>query len=78
VLAGLSLRSALRGIARDRSPVRLQLLDGEVVDATVDRVGKDFLDVARHAPGELRRRAEVRDVVLVPLMSLAAVRRRAG
>ena len=74
----LTLRSALRGLARDRSAVRLHLLDAEVLDATVDRVGADFVDAARHAPGEPRRREAVREVVLVPIASIAAVRRQAG
>jgi hypothetical protein len=78
VLAKLTLRSALRGIARDRSGVRIQLVDGEVLDATLDRVGADFMEVARHATGEARRRAEVRDVVLVPIAAVAAVQRAAG
>jgi hypothetical protein len=76
VLGRLGLRGVLRAIARDRSPVRLHLLDGAVLDATIDRVGADFLDAAEHPAGEPRRRAEVRDVALVPLSALAAVRRR--
>lgn len=75
VTARLTVRSALRGIARDRSAVRLHTVDGAIVDATVDRVGADFIEVARHAAGEARRRGEVRDVVLIPLDALAAVRR---
>ena len=75
VLARMTLRSALRGIARDRSGVRVHLVDGEVLDATLDRVGADFVEMARHAPGEARRRSEVRDVALVPFAALAAVRR---
>jgi hypothetical protein len=75
VAARLTIRSALRAIARDRSAVRLHTVDGAVLDATVDRVGADFVEVARHAAGEARRRAEVRDVVLVPLDAVAAVRR---
>ncbi|HEY2299378.1 MAG TPA: hypothetical protein VGH43_16705 [Jatrophihabitans sp.] len=71
----LALRSALRGIARDRSAVRVHLIDGDVLDATLDRVGADFVEVARHAPGEPRRHGEVREVMLVPLRALAAVRR---
>lgn len=75
VAARLTLRSALRGIARDRSGVRLHLIDGAALDATIDRVGADFVDVARHAAGEPRRRSEVRAVALVPFAALAAVRR---
>jgi hypothetical protein len=75
VEARLLLRSALRGIARDRSPVRLHLVDGTVLDATPDRVGGDFLDVALHAPGEPRRRGDVRGVRTVPIAAVAAVRR---
>lgn len=77
VTAKLTLRSALRGIARDRSGVRIHLVDGAVLDATIDRVGADFIEVARHAVGEARRRSEVRDVLLVPFAALAAVRRDA-
>jgi hypothetical protein len=78
VLAKLTLRSALRGIARDRSAVRLHLVDGEVLDATIDRVGSDFVEVARHAASEARRRGEVREVILVPIAALGAVRRHVG
>lgn len=71
----LGLRAALRGIARDRSTVRLHLVDGSVVDAAIDRVGSDFVDVAALAAGEARRRSEVRDSELIPFPALAAVRR---
>ncbi|WP_234971356.1 hypothetical protein [Jatrophihabitans endophyticus] len=73
----LTLRHALRGVARDRSAVRVHLVDGATVDATVDRVGADFVEVATHAAGEPRRRGDVRDSELVPLAALAAVRRSA-
>jgi hypothetical protein len=78
VQARLALRSALRGIARDRSGVQVHLVDGMALDATLDRVGTDFVEVARHAAGEPRRRGEVRDVLLVPFAALAAVRRLVG
>lgn len=71
----LTLRHALRGLARDRSPVRVCRVDGSTLDATIDRVGADFIEVALHAPGETRRRTDVRDVTLVPFAALAAVRR---
>ena len=72
----LGLRHALRGIARDRSAVRISVLDGSAIDGTIDRLGADFVEVAQHAAGELRRRDEVREVAVVPLAALAVVRRR--
>ena len=75
VASRLGLRHALRGIARDRDPVRLHLVDGSTVDATLDRVGADFVDVATHPAGERRRRTEVSDADVVPLDALVAVRR---
>ena len=71
----IGLRQLLRAIARDRSAVRVHLVDGSTLDATIDRVGADFVEVATHLPGEPRRRAEVRDVVTVPLTAMVAVRR---
>jgi hypothetical protein len=75
----LGLRAALRGIARDRSTVRIHLTSGntqfDAVDATIDRVGADFLEVAAHSAGAARRRAEVRETELVPFTAVVAVRR---
>ena len=75
VASRLGFRQALRGVARDRSPVRLHLRDGTTLEATVDRVGADFVEVATHAPGETRRRQDVRDVELVPVSAVVALRR---
>ena len=72
----LGLRHALRGIARDRSPVRIELGNGSALDATIDRVGADFVEAAIHAAGEFRRRPDVRDVEAVALAAVVAVRRR--
>jgi hypothetical protein len=71
----VGIRQLLRAIARDRSPVRAHLADGSTIDATIDRVGADFVEVATHLPGEPRRRPEVRDVVTLPLSAIVAVRR---
>jgi hypothetical protein len=71
----LGLSHVLRGVARDRSQVRICRVDGSVLDATIDRVGTDFLEAAVHPAGEPRRRSEVRDVILIPYAALAAVRR---
>jgi hypothetical protein len=72
----LGLRHALRGIARDRSPVRISVFDGTTIDGTIDRLGADFVELAEHPTGELRRRDQVRDVALVPLSAVTVVRRR--
>jgi hypothetical protein len=71
----LGLSHALRGVARDRSPVRICRVDGSVLDATIDRVGSDFVEAAMHPAGEARRRSEVREVILIPYAALVAVRR---
>jgi hypothetical protein len=77
VASRLTLRSALRGIARDRAVVRIRLTGGEaLLDGTVDHVGADFVDLAEHPVGEPRRFREVRSTVLVPLAGIAAVHRR--
>ncbi len=71
----LGLRHAVRGIARDRLPCRLHLADASTLDATIDRVGADFVEVATHGAGEPRRRQDVREVELLPFTALVAVRR---
>ena len=71
----LGLRHVLRGLARDRAPVRLMLADGSSLDATVDRVGADFVEAAIHPAGEPRRHAQVRDLGLIPLPGLVGARR---
>ena len=74
VFARLGLGHALRGIARDRLPVQVGLLDGSVVSGSVDRVGADFLEVTEHGTGEVRRRGDVTGVRTVPFAALALVR----
>ncbi|MEO8889874.1 MAG: hypothetical protein ABI301_01820 [Jatrophihabitantaceae bacterium] len=75
VTARLGLWFVLRRIARDRSPVVLHLSDATTLAATLDRVGSDYVEVAVHASGEARRAAAVREVRLIPMTALAAVRR---
>jgi hypothetical protein len=71
----IGLRSVLRGIVRDRAPVRLVLGDGTPVDGTLDRVGADYVEVAEHPVGEARRPGLVRGVRTVPLCAIGVLRR---
>jgi hypothetical protein len=71
----LGLRSVLRGIARDRAPVRVVLGDGTPVDGTLDRVGADYVEIAEHPAAEPRRPGSVRAVRTVPIGGLGVVRR---
>lgn len=75
VSARLTLSYALRGIARDRSPVTACYVDGSTSAGTLDRVGANFVEIAEHPPGEARRREVVRAVRTVPFSALATVRR---
>ena len=74
----LGLTAALRAVARDRSPVQIELVDGRAVTGTVDAVGADHMDLAEHSPDEFRRPAAVRRVQTLPLHAIAAVRPMAG
>jgi hypothetical protein len=72
----LPMAHILRAMVRDRSTVRVELTDATALDGTLDRVGADFIEVASHAAGEARRRAEVRARLVVATRCLAVVRRR--
>jgi hypothetical protein len=74
VSARLDLRSALRAIARDRSPVTIALVDGSRLTGTIDRSAADFLEVAEHPLGDARRTSAVHAVRTVPVAGLAGVR----
>ncbi|RZU61084.1 hypothetical protein [Zhihengliuella halotolerans] len=75
--ARISLRLALRAIARDRSAVTIFATDGEVaVTGTIDYVGTDFLQVAVHAPGELPERGAITARQVLPLAAVAVIQRR--
>lgn len=75
VADALDLRKALRGLARDRSGVRLVLTDATVFDGTLDRVGADYVDLAEHPVGEPRRPGAVRSVRTVVIEAIALVTR---
>lgn len=68
------LRKALRAVARDRAGVTVHTAHAVHIAGTIDRVGHDFIEVAAHASGEVRRATAVRGVILVPLATLVMVR----
>jgi hypothetical protein len=74
----LGLGSALRALARDRQDVALYLASGpegsfHTITGTIDRVGKDFLEMAAVPWGEARRAGNVRGVYAVPFTAVAAL-----
>lgn len=74
VAAGFGLRSLLRGVARDRAPVRIRLRDGAGVSGTLDAVGQDWLEIAEHPPDEPRRSTSVSRIRAVALAAVTTVR----
>ncbi|MFZ3454256.1 hypothetical protein [Arthrobacter sp. 7Tela_A1] len=74
-LVQLKLSSALRGVARDRYPVRLQLRGAPAASlhGSIDRVGLDFLEFAVLEPGTARRRENVASAAVVPFRAVAVI-----
>jgi hypothetical protein len=75
VTSRLTLRSALRAIARDRSRVIVSLVDGSQATGTPERVGSDWLDLALHDADQAPRLSEVGMRWAIPIEALSAVRR---
>lgn len=78
VRAKVGLASALRGLARDRAPLTVLLARGESgeqrIPGVIDRVGRDFIDLAVTPPGESRRASRILDIATVPFGALRALR----
>lgn len=72
VAGRLDLGYALRRLARDRATARIALVDGSVVAGTIDRVGRDFVELTECLPGELRRPTAA-TVLAVPHAAIALV-----
>jgi hypothetical protein len=72
----LGLAAVARAWARQRCVVRIVRLNATPLDGTIDAVGHDYLDLAEHDPGEARRPEAVRRRAMIPLGSIAAIRRR--
>lgn len=67
--ARLGLAFVLRDLCRRRQGLDLELR-GTTVHGTIDRVGRDHLDIAVHERGMPRRESEVRQHRIVPLSQL--------
>ncbi|MGW9629836.1 hypothetical protein ACWGST_03970 [Agromyces sp. NPDC055520] len=68
----LGLPFVLRDLCRRRTPVRLSTVDGEV-GGTIDRVGRDHLDLALHDADRPRRENAVHGYRIVPLARVLVI-----
>ena len=71
--ARLGLGFALRDLCRRRLAVDVATVAGDL-HGTIDRVGRDHLDLAEHERGEPRRASAVARTRLVPLSAVLVVR----
>ncbi|THG30707.1 hypothetical protein [Naasia lichenicola] len=71
--AKLGLAFMLRDLCRRRVPLELLTLAGGL-QGTIDRVGRDHLDLALHEPGLPRRAAALTAIEIVSFAAILAVR----
>lgn len=69
----LGIAFVLRDLCRRRAGVHVVSEGGET-HGTIDRVGRDHLDLAVHEPGSQRRERDVAEYRIVPFDSLVSVR----
>jgi hypothetical protein len=69
----IGLPFVLRDLCRRRKSLEIQTGVGPVT-GTIDRVGRDHVDLAVHAAGTLRRAGEVQQYRIVPLSQIHLVR----
>jgi hypothetical protein len=68
----IGLPFVLRDLCRRRAGVSVETADG-THHGTIDRVGRDHLDLALHEPGTPRREREVRGYRIIPFDRLVLV-----
>ena len=71
----LGLRQVLRAVSRDRSVVRVHLVEGATLTGTIDRVGADHLDLSAHPADLPRRSGEIQSRITVPYHALVCLSR---
>ena len=72
VVDRIGLPFVLRDLCRRRKSLLLRTQDGPIT-GTIDRVGRDHVDIAVHEAGTLRRATEVRHYRIVPLAHIQLV-----
>jgi len=73
--AGPKMGAVYRMLARRREPVQIAARHGRTIaEGTIDRVGRDHLDLALHARDEFRRDAALRGLRIVPFEAIQLVR----
>ena len=69
----IGLPFVLRDLCRRRASLELVTVSATVY-GTIDRVGRDHLDLAVHEPGSSRRASNVTDQRIIPLETIVLVR----
>ena len=72
--ARLTLSFVLRDLCRRRSTLDVDTVGGAFLHGTIDRVGRDHVDLALHERGEARRESAVEQFRAVPLSQLVLIR----
>ncbi|MEW1806147.1 hypothetical protein [Pseudarthrobacter sp. NPDC080039] len=81
VRRAIGLAHSLRCLARDRAEISVTTAGsgGPVrLAGVIDRVGKDYIDLASVIPGEDRRRNSVSQVSAIPFAALVMIRSRSS
>lgn len=73
IMERIGLPFVLRDLCRRRKSVEISTPAG-VLSGTIDRVGRDHLDLAVHAPGTVRRSRDVTQYRIIPLRQIQLVR----
>jgi hypothetical protein len=71
--ARLGIAFVLRDLCRRRAALRISTA-AEHLHGTIDRVGRDHIDLAEHDPGVARRDRDVRALRIVPVGQIVLVR----
>lgn len=82
VRRSIGLAHSLRSLARDRTELAVTVGGGMgalQLAGVIDRVGRDYIDLASVVPGEARRSRSVGQISAIPFAALAMIRaRKAG